>query len=121
MFVAAVFVRRLKEGVTFEEFEAVWAADTGYGVATRVFNAVSFEDPRDVLSVGLLDIPDEALESMAEAAANQDQDRHDRVDDVIESTELKAMFEVKSEHDFTNEPRAIEMAIGESLLTNLRL
>ena len=121
MFVAAVFVRRLKEGVSFKEFEAAWAADTGYGIPARVFNAVSFEDPRNVLSIGFVDIPDEALESMSEAAANQDKDRHDRVDDVIESTELKAMFEVKSEHDFTNEPRAIEMAIGESLLANMRL
>jgi len=57
-----VFVRKLKPGVTFEEFERAWEADEGYGVPARVFNAVSLEDPRQVLSSGFVDIPAEAIE-----------------------------------------------------------
>ena len=45
--------------------------------------------------------------------------RHDRIDTVIESTKLRRMFEVRSEHDFTAEPRAIELGSAESLLAAL--
>jgi Raf kinase inhibitor-like YbhB/YbcL family protein len=48
--IVSVFVRRLKEGRTFAEFRQVWEADLGFGVPIRVFNAVSLEDPRDVIS-----------------------------------------------------------------------
>ena len=38
---------------------------------------------------------------------------------MIESTVLRRMFEVRSEHDFTAEPRAIELGSAESLLAAL--
>jgi hypothetical protein len=114
--IVAVFVRKLKPGVTFEEFERAWEADQGYGVPARVFNAVSLEDPREVLSVGFVGVPAEAMEAMAPSAAEHDRGRHERIDEVIESTELKAMYELRSEHDFTERPRAIELGSAESLL-----
>jgi hypothetical protein len=46
--IVSVFVRRLKEGHTFEDFVSEWEADRGFGVPTRVFNAQSLDDPRDV-------------------------------------------------------------------------
>ena len=113
--IAAVFVRTLKDGVTFEEFEEAWAADKGYGVPTRVFNAVNVENPREVLSVGFVAVPGDAMRMMLAEVQEGDQERHDRVDEVIESTELKAMYELGSEHDFTTDPRSIAMFSGESL------
>lgn len=49
--IVSVFVRRLKEGCTFADFVTEWEADSGFGVPTRVFNATSLDDPRDVISV----------------------------------------------------------------------
>ena len=117
--IAAVFIRRLKKGVTFEQFERAWEAEAGYGVPARVINAVSLEDPRRVLSIGFVAIPAEAMDAIAGRAGKQDEARHNRIDEVIESTELRAMFEVKSEHDFTAEPREIELGSAESLLAAL--
>jgi hypothetical protein len=117
--IAAVFVRRLREGVTFEEFERAWEADEGYGVPARIFNAVSLEDPREVLSIGFVGIPAEAMKAVSGRAAEHDEARHHRVDEVIESTELRAMYELRSEHDFTDQPRAIEVGSAESLLGSL--
>lgn len=114
--IVAVFVRRLKPGVTFEQFERAWEADEGYGVPARVFNAVSLEDPQEVLSVGFVGVPVEATKAMAQSAAAHDRSRHDRIDQVIESTELKAMYELRSEHDFTERPRTIELGSADSLL-----
>jgi hypothetical protein len=47
--IVSVFVRRLKEGCIIEDFVNEWDADQGFGVPTRVFNAQSLDDPRDVI------------------------------------------------------------------------
>lgn len=117
--IVSVFVRRLKEGRTFAEFVAEWEADEGFGVPTRVFNAESLDDPRDVISIGFVDIgTDELAERLAEVSA-QERVRHDRIDTVIESTTLRCMYDVQAEHDFTSTPRAIAVASPESLLRGL--
>ena len=52
--IVSVFVRRLRPGATFEDFVREWEADEGFGVPTRVFNAQSLTDPRDVISIGFV-------------------------------------------------------------------
>jgi hypothetical protein len=118
--IVSMFVRRLKEGRTFAEFVEAWEADTGFGVPTRVFNAQSLDDPRDVISIGFVDVSvDELREGLASAAA-EEQFRHDRIDTVIESTSLRCMYELEAEHDLTAAPVAIEPGSPESLLARLR-
>ena len=117
--IVSVFVRRLKEGRSFEDFVAEWEADTGFGVPTRVFNSVSLEDPRDILSIGFVDVTVSELEEALAGVADQEEVRHDRIETVIEKTTLKCMFDLKSEHDFTTDPRVIEVGSAESLLIGL--
>lgn len=117
--IVAVFVRRLKEGVTFEDFERAWEADDGYGVPARVFNAVDLADPRRVLSVGFVGASAQALASAPTATAEHDRGRHDRIEPLLESTELRAMYDLRSEHDFSTEPRSIAPGSAESLLAAL--
>src|SRR5262249_23204726 len=52
--IVSVFVRRLKPGATFQDFVREWEADEGFGVPTRVFNAQSLTDPREVISIGFV-------------------------------------------------------------------
>lgn len=114
--IAAVFRRRLKPGVTFQQFLEAWGAERGFGVPTRVFNAVRLDDEREVLSVGFVAVDAEGLaRGMADAAA-QEAVRHDRIDELLESTELRAMYEVETEHDLTDLPRAVALGSDESLL-----
>ena len=80
----AVFRRRLKEGATFEDFIAAWEADKGFGVPARVFNSVSLDDPREILSVGFVDIDAEEFEQATAGVADQEEVRHTRIDDVID-------------------------------------
>ncbi len=117
--IVSVFVRRLKEGRTFAEFVEEWEADRGFGVPTRVFNAQSLDDPRDIFTIGIVDIGVEALADGLAATAAQETVRHDRIDTVIESTTLRCMYELRTEHDFTSDPRAIDMGGPESLLAGL--
>ena len=99
----------------FEE----WEADRGFGVPTRVVNAQSLEDPRDVISIGFVAISVEALREGLAVDAAQEGVRHERIDTVIESTSLRAMYEIRTEHDFTQEPIALEVGSAESLLALL--
>jgi hypothetical protein len=117
--IVAVFRRRLREGRTFEDFKRAWEADKGFGVPARVFNAVNLADEREILSVGFVAIEPEALDAGTEQVAAQEQVRHNRIDDVIESTELKAMYRLATEHDLSHDPREIEVGSQESLLSAL--
>lgn len=118
--IVSVFVRRLKEGRTFAEFVEEWEADRGFGVPTRVFNALSLDDPRDVLSIGFVDVSVEALSAGLASVAQQEHARHDRIDTVVESTSLRCLYELRTEHDFTSVPVSIAAGSPKSLLARLK-
>ena len=117
--IIALFRRRLREGVTFESFIAAWEADKGFGVPARVFNAVSVDDPREVLSVGFVDIAAADLQTAAAKVTEQEAARHSRIDEVIESTVLHAFYDLRTEHDFSFDPRSVEIGSMASMLAVL--
>ena len=118
--IVSLFVRRLKAGATFEQFEAEWAADEGYGIPTRVFNAQSLEDPSVVLSIGFVAASAAELMQWVGENSSHDAERKKRIDTVIESTALQAMYEVRGEHDFTTQPLTVAPGDVASLLAPLR-
>jgi hypothetical protein len=118
--IVSVFVRRLKEGRTFADFVEEWEADSGFGIPTRVFNAQSLDDPHEVVSIGFVEIGADELEERLLAVAEQEHVRHGRIDSVVESTTLRCISQVQTEHDFTSTPREIAINSPESLLTGLR-
>jgi hypothetical protein len=118
--IIALFRRRLKEGLTYSDFEDAWRAEQGFGVPARVITAVNLSDEREVLTVGFVDLTPEQLAAGAEAVAEQEAKRHSKIDEVIESTELRAFYEVEGEFDFSAAPREIEARSAGSLFANLR-
>ncbi|GAA1920680.1 hypothetical protein GCM10009775_11520 [Microbacterium aoyamense] len=117
--IIALFRRRLREGATFESFITAWEADKGFGVPARVFNAVSLEDPREVLSVGFVDIAATDLGDAAGKVSEQEAVRHSRIDDVVEQTVLHSFYDLRTEHDFSFDPHAVELGSAASLLSSL--
>jgi hypothetical protein len=89
--IVSVFVRHLKEGCTFEDFIREWKADQGFGVPTRVFNAQSLDDPREVISIGFVAVTVDGLKQGLASVAAPEGVRHDRISTVIESTELRCI------------------------------
>jgi len=76
-------------------------------------------DP-DVLTVGFVDVSAAQLaEGMSSGVAAAEAERHSKIDDVIESTELRAFYDLRAERDFTAAPRPIEPGSAESLLRTL--
>jgi len=117
--IVVVFRRRLREGATLEDFITAWRADRGFGVPARVFNAVAMDDPREILSVGFVDIDPVDFAAATTTVADQEAVRHSRIDDVIESTELRAFYDLRTEHDFSDLPREVALGSPESLLARL--
>jgi hypothetical protein len=75
--VVSVFVRRLKPGATFQDFVREWEADTGFGVPTRVFNAQSLTDPREVISIGFVAVTPEQVAQWLSTAPASETVRHE--------------------------------------------
>jgi len=117
--VLSVFIRRLKPGATFEDFVREWGADEGFGVPTRVFNAQSLTNPREIISIGFVAVEAEQLAQWLSAAPVSEAVRHKRIDSVIEATTLRCMYELHTEHDFSHLPQQIDIGSPASLLTAL--
>ncbi len=117
--VISVFRRRLREGKSFEDFIEAWQAEKGFGVPTRVYNAVSVDDEREILTVAFVQVAATAFAHAAESVAEQEEVRHSRIDEVIESTELRGFYDLRCEHDLSSEPREVALGSAESLLAAL--
>jgi hypothetical protein len=117
--IVSIFVRRLKPGYKFEDFIREWEADVGFGLPTRVFNGPALDDPSTVVSIGFVGATPNDARIWLASGASSEKVRHDRIETVVESTELRAMFEVRTQHDFTTEPAEVNVGSLDSLLSAL--
>jgi hypothetical protein len=90
----SILVRRLKEGVSYDDFHRAWFSDQGFGVPARVRNGCRVDDPRELLSVGFVDLPLEELAAGLERVAAAERQRHDRIAEVVESTAIRGIYTV---------------------------
>ena len=104
MFIA-VFVRRLRDGKTYEDFLDAWYPDKGFGFGGRgPITARSLTDERELLTIGFVDLPSrESVDEAMARLAEQESLRHDRIDEVIESTSLRTLYEQLDEFDFSTD------------------
>ena len=79
-------------------------------VRRRSKGGVSFEDFLDAATIA----------QSTTHVADQEALRHARIDDVIESTMLHAYYDVRTEHDFSDDPRAVVVGSAGSLLATPR-
>ena len=102
---AAVLARRLKPGKTYEDFLDAWYPDTGFGVpANGPVLGRNIADENEVVAIGFIDIPEgQSLDGTMKRIAEQEAVRHDRIAEVIESTTLRAIYEVTDEFDFSTD------------------
>jgi hypothetical protein len=63
------------------------------------------DDPRELLSVGFVELPVAGLAAGLERVAAAERLRHDRIEEVIESTVFKGIYEVVADFDFSSTPR----------------
>jgi hypothetical protein len=100
----SILVRRLNEDVSYDDFQRAWFPDQGFGVSARVRNARRIDDPRELLSVGFVDLPVDQLATGLQRVAAAERLRHDRIAEVIESTVMTGIYEVLDDYDFSSTP-----------------
>jgi hypothetical protein len=104
MFVS-VLVRKLKEGRSYQDFKTAWYPRTGFGVPTRVINAVRRDDPTEILSIGFVDADAATLQAVVARVAAAEASRHEQIDTVIEATVHRALYQIVDDQDFSDSPR----------------
>ncbi|MEM7446443.1 MAG: hypothetical protein AAF414_24200 [Pseudomonadota bacterium] len=97
----SVLVRRLKEGATYEDFREAWLPDEGFGTSVRVINARSVDNPAEIISIGMVDLPKEELPAALKQIAESEAVRHERIARVIERTVHKGIYEIVDDDDLT--------------------
>lgn len=104
MFIA-VIGRRLRVGATPDDFVRSWYPDRGFGLPVRgPILARDVADEREILTLAFVDLPDRgALEEAGARLAAQEAARHDRIDAVVESSRVHAIYEVLAEFDFSSD------------------
>jgi hypothetical protein len=102
---ATVLVRTLKPGKTYDDFVAAWYPDQGFGVeGMGPVLATNAANERELLAFGIFDIPeDTSLDDVMARIAEQESARHDRIAEIIESTQLRGIYEVRDEYDFSTD------------------
>ena len=84
--------------------------------ANTVFDAQSLTDPRDVISIGFVAATTDQVTHWLATAPASETVRHERINTVIESTTLRCMYELHTEHDFSQLPQQIDIGSPSSLL-----
>ena len=100
-----VFVRRLREGKTYADFVDAWYPDTGFGVPARILSGPGLSPTRARWSRSASSTSNPTTSSTSASASRAaEATRHDRIDAVIESTELRTFFVIDGDHDFSAAP-----------------
>lgn len=101
----AVLARRLRPGATVDDFVRAWYPERGFGAPVRgPVLGRDVADEREIITVAYVDLPGrDALGEALERVAAQEATRHERIDAVVESTRVHAIYEVLAEYDFSTD------------------
>lgn len=97
----SIFIRRIKPDKTYEDFRKAWYPDKGFGIPVRVINSVNSNDEKEIFSIGLMKLPEDKIEETLKQINNQESIRHNRIADVIESTQVKGIFRIMNDDDLS--------------------
>ncbi|MEM0967314.1 MAG: hypothetical protein AAGJ81_14300 [Verrucomicrobiota bacterium] len=111
--VVSILTRRLKDGYTFDDFQKAHVPDgdhyqkleNGHQVnfftlPTRVINAVSYKDPRVIISIGFSYGDGESIFADAMAGAANDKARVDRLNEICEKIEETKFGHVGNDNNY---------------------
>jgi len=97
---AAIVTRTLKPGKTYDDYRKAWFHTNGFGVPTEMYTVINAFNPRELISIGILEVQDlkelfNALEiDVTDRLANQ-------LDEVIESKIIRHFGLISAIDDFS--------------------
>lgn len=95
----AIITRTLREGKTLQDYRDAWFHSQGFGVPTTMYTVVNAANPREVISIGIIDCD---LAEMAEGLHIEVEDRLAHpLEAVIEPTIGRSFGVVAAIDDFS--------------------
>jgi hypothetical protein len=89
--IIAVFARRVRPGVSVDDFVAAWAPDTGLPYPAGVEVGVDPADDRRILTIIRFDGDMRAFQAAMSRLIHPES--HQRLAELVESTELESVYE----------------------------
>ena len=81
----SILVRTLKEDVEFEQFREAWLPDpVEDGIEFRVVNARNLANPREIVSIGIMDLEPDQVEALMSRTEEHNARRHNRIEPPLE-------------------------------------
>ncbi|MEM6582939.1 MAG: hypothetical protein AAF699_16785 [Pseudomonadota bacterium] len=102
---AAILIRRLKPGKTYEDFVAAWYPEKGFGIPVQGPDiGLNVNDDRELVAIAYLDLPDRpSLDAVLERVGEQEAIRHARIEEVIEATTVRGIYEINDRFNFSSD------------------
>lgn len=95
----AIVTRTLKAGKTYDDYRKAWFHSRGFGVPTQMYTVVNTFNPREIISIGIIDC---TLEELTAGLEIEVADRLGKpMDDVIEATIVRTFGLVAAVDDFS--------------------
>lgn len=96
----AMISRTLREGKTFEDYREAWYHTQGFGVPTQMLTAVNLHNPREIISIGIMELED--LDQLKPALQIDIKERLSHpLDAVVEEKIIRTFGIIASEDDFS--------------------
>ena len=96
----AIISRTLREGKTFDDYREAWYHTHGFGVPTRMLTVVNLHDPREIISIGIMELED--ISQLQSALQIDIEERlANPLDEIVEDAILRKFGIIASEDDFS--------------------
>lgn len=99
MIQVAIIRRRLKEGISYEDFRRAWYHTVGFDTANRMLSVINVADPREVIVIGLNETTVEQVRRLI--AIDVQQRQANPLDDIIEPGIGRTFGILVAEDDFS--------------------
>jgi len=96
----AIISRTLREGKSFDDYRKAWYHTHGFGVPTQMLTVVNLHDPREIISIGIMELDDI---SQLPSALHVDVEERlaNPLDEIVEDEIVRKFGIVVSEDDFS--------------------
>ncbi|HQZ85877.1 MAG: hypothetical protein QG671_3005 [Actinomycetota bacterium] len=95
----AVVTRTLREGKTYDDYRRAWFHSNGFGVPTQMYTVVNAFNPREIISIGIIDTEVDQLSGLL--AIDVEDRLANPLDEVIEEAIVRTFGVVAAVDDFS--------------------
>ena len=95
----AIVTRTLKPGKTYEDYRNSWYHKNGFGIPTTMYTVINTANPREIISIGILD--GELKELFESMQIDLKERQNSPLDEVVESSMIRTFGIVAAVDDFS--------------------